>query len=54
MPLRNLKSKIRKNSTEEFEKLKENLRNNIFPYMPDDELYKFMQLLQKWTHEMLD
>ena len=51
--MRRLNSKIKKNAVEELTKIQDHLRNDVFPYMTDNELFNFMQLLKKWTNDML-
>ena len=53
MATRRLDSRIKKTSLEELTKIQDHLRNDVFPYMNDDELFKFMTLLKKWTNDML-
>ena len=50
---RRFNSRIKKTALEELTKLQMNLREEVFPYMSDDELFKFMTLLKKWTNDMI-
>ena len=53
MATRRLDSRVKKTALEELTKLQDHLRNDVFPYMNDDELFKFMTLLKKWTNDMI-